>query len=531
MGSIDLKIKGDAVDTNVERIFNDNILDSYDEEEELSIRNLKRHDLTQVEGDDPILARKMFLINEAIDEIGFTWYHLKLFCIAGFGYSADSQLEMIQSSVKTYVDFQFGRSYPVATEIFYVGLICGSVFWGFGGDLIGRKWAFNLSLFFAALFGFITGGMSSYATYCIFLFLNSFSAGGNIAMDVTVFLEYLPFKYQWLTTFLAAWWGVGQTIAVLVAWAFIPKYSCDVSSGSCPSHLNKGWRYCWYVNSGIVMAGALLRLFAFKLDETPKFLVSNGRDEEAVESLRRVAEKYKRPFNLTVEQLKDCGDIISHHQADKSKLKNSIAQIKAHVKILFSTRLVAWSSFLVLFSWFLIGISYSTFYNFLYIYIGLHGGNTGSSTYIVYRNSAISNFVGIFGPMVGGLMILIPKVGRRGTMAIGAICAMAILFAYTTVRTQKGDAGFASATYFFVNIYYGCLYAYTPEIFPAQARGTGTSLALVSCRISGSLAPVVYYYGQQSGSSIPIWVCGACIGFLAFLALLMPFEPTKSRSV
>jgi hypothetical protein len=39
---------------------------------------------------DPILARKMALTNNAIDEIGMTPWQWKLFCLNGFGYAVDS---------------------------------------------------------------------------------------------------------------------------------------------------------------------------------------------------------------------------------------------------------------------------------------------------------------------------------------------------------------------------------------------------------------------------------------------------------
>ena len=39
---------------------------------------------------DPVLAKKMGLINAAIDEIGMTPYQWKLFCLNGFGYAVDS---------------------------------------------------------------------------------------------------------------------------------------------------------------------------------------------------------------------------------------------------------------------------------------------------------------------------------------------------------------------------------------------------------------------------------------------------------
>ena len=39
---------------------------------------------------DPVLARKMALINSAIEEIGMTPFQWKLFFLNGFGYAVDS---------------------------------------------------------------------------------------------------------------------------------------------------------------------------------------------------------------------------------------------------------------------------------------------------------------------------------------------------------------------------------------------------------------------------------------------------------
>lgn len=39
---------------------------------------------------DPILAKKMTLVNVAIDEIGMTGFQWKLFFLNGFGYAVDS---------------------------------------------------------------------------------------------------------------------------------------------------------------------------------------------------------------------------------------------------------------------------------------------------------------------------------------------------------------------------------------------------------------------------------------------------------
>ncbi|GMF02644.1 unnamed protein product [Ambrosiozyma monospora] len=278
--------------------------------------------------------------------------------------------------------------------------------------------------------------------YCIFLFLSTACAGGNIATDVSVFLEYLPSKYHYLNTSMACWWGVGQTIANLISWAFSSKFCTDPDN--CTSKLNRGWRYCWYVNSAIVLVAGCIRLFVLKLDETPKFLISVGKDEEAYEAIMSISRKYNRPCSLTLEQLKECGEIrkeyynYSEHGASLSALWKVT---KANIKILFSSKIVTRSTTLILLSWLFIGVAYNTFYNFLYIYISQHGGSTGNSIYLTYRNSSIANFVGIFGPLLAGFLVMVPKLGRRGTMAVSAIASMAILFGYTSVRTPAGDAG------------------------------------------------------------------------------------------
>src|SRR5687767_3902434 len=60
----------------------------------------------------------------------------------------------------------------------------------------------------------------NYAAVCIFAGLLAFGAGGNLVLDVTVFLEYLPSNKQHVLTLLAGWWGVGQTFTGFMAWAF-----------------------------------------------------------------------------------------------------------------------------------------------------------------------------------------------------------------------------------------------------------------------------------------------------------------------
>ncbi|KAI5949572.1 FGR2 [Candida jiufengensis] len=481
---------------------------------------------------DEVLHKKMKLINDAIDEIGFTPYHLKLFFLNGMGYWTDTQLTYLESSVRTFINYQFGYKFPVSNELLAAGLLFGAVFWGFSADLIGRKLAFNISLLLSGLFTIITGTMSSMASYCIFVFLSCFAAGGNLVLDTCVFLEYLPHKNQWLLTFFAFFWGIGQVIAVALAYAFLPGNSCE-SADYCPSHINKGWRYVYYTNGSIVLFMSLLRLTVINLKETPKFLVSNNRDAEAIEILHDIANKYGRTCSLTLEDLENLGSIkINDDYRKHIDFRELFNLVKHHISILFSSAKMARSTSLIFLSWFLLGISYPLFSSFLPQYLATRGSNiSASDTKGVYRDSLISNTVSMAGPlMAGGLLYFFPILGRRGVLCIGGISAMAFLFGYTQVKNRAQNVALSSLSFATIYIYYAVLYAYTPEVFPSHARGTGNALAIASTRVATVIVPLIAYY-SNTASSVPIWICGAFVGVIGFLALLLPYEPSKYRVV
>jgi len=46
-----------------------------------------------------------------------------------------------------------------------IGLLVGAAVWGFSADVIGRKLAFNTSLFLCAAFVLIAGGMPNYISF------------------------------------------------------------------------------------------------------------------------------------------------------------------------------------------------------------------------------------------------------------------------------------------------------------------------------------------------------------------------------
>lgn len=118
---------------------------------------------------------------------------------------------------------EFGsRGYARALTIaVYVGMLTGAIFWGLSADIVGRRYAFNVSLFICSIAAVIAGAMPNWGALGFWIAVLGFGAGGNLILDTTVFLEYLPGDKQWVLTFLAGWWGVGQAITGFIAWGFM----------------------------------------------------------------------------------------------------------------------------------------------------------------------------------------------------------------------------------------------------------------------------------------------------------------------
>ena len=442
----------------------------------------------------------------------------------------------MQSIVATQAAYEFNPSFPKGLTIaVYVGMLVGALFWGLSADVIGRKFAFNTSLLVCSVFAIVAGASPDWIVLGLFTCLAAFGAGGNLVLDTAVFLEYLPSQQQWLLTLMAAWWGVGQLVAGLFAWAFLPNFSADcVSIATCTYDNNKGWRYVWYANGALVFVMSILRITIIRLRETPKFLVGEGRDAEVVETLQFIATKYNRQCSLSLERMQACnslGNGVDSSADSHPKRRFSFIEVWKHLKGLFATKKLGLSTSLIWLSWLLIGLAYPLYNVFLPTYLQTRGAATGSgSAYETWRNYALANFSSILSPVLAGYMCKSRFFwGRRGTMIIGALVTMIFFFAYTGVRTEAQNIGFTCSISFCLNIYYGVLYAYTPEVLPSVHRGTGNGIAIGFNRIMGIISAVIATAADTS-TAAPIFVCATLYIAMAVVAAVFPFEPMGNRS-
>ncbi|KAF5723017.1 major facilitator superfamily transporter [Fusarium mundagurra] len=475
---------------------------------------------------DPVYEAKARILNRAIQDLGMGRYQWELFVVIGFGWASDNLWPIVTSLILTPVANEFSVSNPpYLTLAQNIGLLGGAIFWGFGCDVFGRKWAFNITLGLTAIWGLISASAPNFAAIGIFDALWSFGVGGNLPVDSAIFLEFLPASHQYLLTILSIDWAIAQVIGTLIAWPLLGNFTCEQDT-VCRRKDNMGWRYFTITVGGLTLLMFLVRFVLFKIYESPKYLMSKGRDEEAVRVVHTVAKKNGKTSTLTLEDLKACEPEGYVAQTDTSAaLKRYLEKVDlSHVKALFVTRKLGLSTGLIMAVWALIGLGYPLYNAFIPFIQATKGADFGDgSTYLTYRNSLIIAVLGVPGALLGGWLVELPRLGRKGTLSLSTILTGVFLYCSTTATTSDALLGWQCAFNFFSNIMYAVLYSFTPELFPTPHRGTGNALCASCNRIFGIMAPIIAIFANLK-TAAPVYTSGALFIAAGLLVLVMPFE-------
>lgn len=483
----------------------------------------------------PNYLKKTELLAAAMDEIGFGNYQIGLFFVAGFGWFADNAWPIVVSliiPVLTEVDGVHpptGKG-PYLTLAQNLGLLVGAAFWSLSADIIGRRWAFNLTFLITGVWAVVAGSSPNFGALGVFVSFWSIGVGGNLPVDSALFLEALPSTHLWLLTVMSGWWALGQLVANLISWGLVSNFSCETGS-ECLKADNKGWRYFLFTMGGLTLVFFLAR-FLFTVYESPKFYVSRGRDDLAIETIHKIAKRNKKLISISLEDLQK----IDQLYPEDSPAKNELLKLKlakfdlTHLRNCFGSRKLAISSGLVIFTWAIVGLAFPLYNAFLPYYLQTRGNaNEPLSVHETYRNALIVAVIGIPGAIVAGFAVE-TKIGRKGTLTLSLVLTGVILFCSTTAKTSNANLGWNCGFSFVSNIMYGVLYAYTPEVFPTKIRGTGVGLAASANRVLGVFAPIIAIYADLT-TSAPIFVSGALFIASGILVIFFPFEPRGKKTL
>lgn len=208
----------------------------------------------------------------------------------------------------------------------------------------------------------------NYGAICGIYFLACIGLGGNIPIDATIALEFMPPSKRYLVSLLSMWQPVGVVVASGIAYGTAAKYRCDAKLPACNAvgdgeaccsvSSNMGWRYLVIIIGAMTLSIFFARYIVFRFHESPKFLVSKGREQDAINVLHKIAKFNGAPApTITIEDFRDIDRSMGVDPAEKTASSDAkgviIRTVKSlgYLRGLFATKLST-------FTFVLLGLAY-----------------------------------------------------------------------------------------------------------------------------------------------------------------------------
>ncbi|WWC67456.1 uncharacterized protein I206_101364 [Kwoniella pini CBS 10737] len=266
-------------------------------------------------------------LEETLEKIGFGPYHWRLLALCGFGWMSDNSALQCIAVILPRVQVHFNLTSKVVgllSASTMAGMMIGAVAWGVVSDLLGRALPFNATLFLTAIFGIAASFSPNFTILCIWMFLLGSAVGGSMPTDGTLFLENLPHSKQYLLTLLSVFFSLGAVFSSVISLVFLPGHSCKTfEECDVPAGDNEGWRRVMLVLGLFNLLCAFARWFLFRLQESPRYLVSNGREAEAVVALQAIASFNSNSINIQRKDVQVIEEMSMGNEMEETDQKNS----------------------------------------------------------------------------------------------------------------------------------------------------------------------------------------------------------------
>jgi putative MFS transporter len=375
-------------------------------------------------------------VGKSLDEAKISPLHVKIVGLIAAGYFFDVIDFTIFGSLNPFMT----KSFATPAEFGFIGsaaifgMAIGTAGQGQLSDRFGRRFIYQFNLLLFGVFTILGALAPNFWLLVICRFIAGLGLGAEQPLAFAYAGEYAPKAIRGrilaIVHFIggAMVWPIGT---LLVLW-----FGSQFAS---PDHV---WRGVWL----LIGVGALIVwVFRFTLPESPRYLATHGRGDDAIAVLKRLGIEGPK------EQLST--DVASDTKSDPF----------AVVFKMFPMRVIAGMICFTAFFGFAIGVG-AWLPNIYMVDKGFTV--TKSLTYVLAMNCAVP-CASIF------MMYALDNIGRKITSVCSFVAAgvMVIVFANSTSDTALLVAGFVMV--FFVQVAGNAMQIFCSEVFPTNARASG----------------------------------------------------------
>uniref|UniRef100_A0A3Q0S9I8 Major facilitator superfamily (MFS) profile domain-containing protein n=1 Tax=Amphilophus citrinellus TaxID=61819 RepID=A0A3Q0S9I8_AMPCI len=393
-------------------------------------------------------------------------------CVDGWSYSKDVYHSTIVSEFDLVCTEEWKQ--PFTSTIYFLGVLVGSFFSGQLSDRFGRKPVLFVTMAIQTVFTFAQIFSPSWAVFCILLFISGLGQISNYVSAFVLGTEIFTGNVRVLFS------SMGVCLAFAFGFMMLPLFA----------YFLRDWKSLLL---GLSVPGLLYIPLWWLMPESPRWLLSQGRVEEAEDIVKYAAKinKVEPPqvifedFNLPAKE---------HHS----------------IFSLLRTTNIRNTSFILCLVWF----SLSTGYFGLSLNTSRLHADPFISCFIsaaVEVPAYISSWLAlrylrrqlsvICVLLLGGVSLYFIQLVPRGLSYLSIALEMLGKFGITT-----GTA---------------LMFAYTAELYPTVVRNTATGMCTTVSRVGSCIAPFLLKLGEYF-KYLPYIILGTLAVVSAFAAVFLP---------
>ncbi|XP_015608028.1 synaptic vesicle glycoprotein 2B [Cephus cinctus] len=489
---------------------------------------------------------------KAIELTEYGKFHYFLLTVCGF-VSTSEEMDVISMSFilpSAQCDLKLDtQAKGWLNSIIFIGMMAGAYAWGSVADALGRRKVLIAISFINGLAIVASSFSQSYELFMFFRFLNGAALGGSGPVIWSYFAEFQPkSKRGSMLSFMAAFWTLGNLFVAGLAWLVIPHVTGIVSA----AFTYNSWRIFLLICAvpSFVVAGLLLLL-----PESPKYLLSRGRHEEALDIFRGIyainTGKPRDTYTVKELILEDyiAPEPLKPGVVEKNKYKIMLGDIMDNSKQLFVSPILRFTIISIVINFtFHIGyyglmMWFPELFNRFDEFNRDHPNQVASicevTDYVVNKGShSVSNVCSakisdsVFIDSLITVASAIPanivavlgmdRLGRKfflvfSTLSSG-LCSIGLYFVYNKYHNLIVSA-FFSGVISCGNAALDCLIT---EVFPTNLRATGIAISMVAARLGGIIGNIVIAQLLDMYCPAPTFIVAALLIGGGLLCLFLP---------
>ncbi|KAL3672590.1 hypothetical protein V7S43_001885 [Phytophthora oleae] len=420
-------------------------------------------------------------VNTRLDalEPRLSCFYVRLLLLTGVSWAIQAAELALLVFTRLLVANDIGMGTPVL-EIFgasiFMGSMAGGPIFGHIADRFGRRTALMIAMVFA-LGGLAVSARAS-VEYVLIIgrVATGLGFGGQLASTVVLVQELAPRSMRGrVVSLLDAFTGIGGLVGLALAYAVAPRLE---------------WRTTYLVTCGLVLYAVVLR---FTVPESPRWLASVGRTEEAITIVEKIEHSYAR---ILKEELDFTTDLESPSSTPKpSRIKRMIPT------------LVVWILWIAMtMSSYALGVYVPTL-------ISLNGYNVFAS----WRTIGVLNIAQVAGSCAAATVVdtFGPHRSFAAFATMAAVFSVALSYAAWCQAIVIGVSFVVTAL---LSACWSCVLTHTPGYYSTAHRGRGMGYAVGASRLAA--VGGCYLYPHMFNVwvvSVPVlcWIFGGVLAIVA----------------